>query len=44
MAGRAETAIIKSMEAIKTRDPNLAKQIFAEDLAIDRLELLPNRR
>ena len=39
MAGRAETALIKSMEAMKTRDSNLARQVFQEDLAIDKLEL-----
>lgn len=39
MAGRAETALIKSMEAVKTRDSNLARQLFQEDQAIDRLEL-----
>ncbi len=39
MAGRAETAVKKSMEALKTRNPGLAEEVFAEDLAIDRIEL-----
>ena len=39
MAGRAETALTKSMEALKTRNPNLAKEVVAEDVAIDRIEL-----
>ena len=39
MAGRAETALTKSMEALKTRSPNLAKEVVTEDMAIDRLEL-----
>ena len=39
MAGRAETALIKSMEAVKTRDSALARQLFQEDQSIDRLEL-----
>lgn len=39
MAGRAETALIKSMEALKTRNPNLAEEVLAEDIAIDRIEL-----
>lgn len=39
MAGRAETALIKSMEALKTRNPSLAEEVLAEDIAIDRIEL-----
>lgn len=39
MAGRAETALVKAMEAMKGRDPQLARQVFTEDLAIDQLEL-----
>jgi len=39
MAGRAETALSKAMEALRTRDPNLADEVVAEDLAIDRIEL-----
>jgi phosphate transport system protein len=39
MAGRAETALVKSMEALKTRDTKLAEEVRAEDLAIDRIEL-----
>ena len=39
MAGRAETALTKSMEAIKSRDSKLAAEVVAEDMAIDRLEL-----
>ena len=39
MAGRAETALTKSMEALKARNPNLAEDVLAEDMAIDRIEL-----
>ena len=39
MAGRAETALTKSMEALKARNPNLAEEVQAEDIAIDRIEL-----
>lgn len=39
MAGRAETALTKSMEALKTRNTNLAEEVLAEDMAIDRIEL-----
>ena len=39
MAGRAETALTKSMEALKARNPNLAEEVQAEDHAIDRIEL-----
>ena len=39
MAGRAETALTKSMEALKTRSSNLAKEVVGEDMLIDRLEV-----
>ena len=39
MAGRAETALVKSMEALKSRNAKLAEEVRAEDLAIDRIEL-----
>jgi phosphate transport system protein len=39
MAGRAETALVKAMEALKTRNAKLAEEVRAEDLAIDRIEL-----
>ena len=39
MAGRAETALVKSMEALKTRNTKLAEEVKAEDIAIDRIEL-----
>src|SRR5256885_15630754 len=39
MAGRAETALVKSMEALKTRDPKLAEEVRVEDMAIDQIEL-----
>src|SRR5436309_3021037 len=39
MAGRAETALVKSMEALKTRNARLAEEVRAEDIAIDRIEL-----
>ena len=39
MAGRAETALVKAMESLKTRNANLAEEVFEEDLAIDRIEM-----
>jgi phosphate transport system protein len=39
MAGRAETALVKSMEALKTRNPQLGEEVRAEDMAIDTIEL-----
>jgi phosphate transport system protein len=39
MAGRVETALAKAMEALKTRNPRLAEEVRAEDIAIDRIEL-----
>ena len=39
MAGRAETALNKSMEALRLADANLAKEVRTEDMAIDRLEI-----
>ncbi len=39
MAGRVETALAKSMEALKTRNPRLAEEVRAEDIAIDRIEV-----
>jgi phosphate transport system protein len=39
MAARAETALVKSMEALKTRNAKLAEEVSGEDMAIDRIEL-----
>jgi phosphate transport system protein len=39
MAGRAETALVKSMEALKARNPKLAEEVRLEDMAIDQIEL-----
>lgn len=39
MAGRCETALLKAVEALKTRDPRIADEIRDEDAAIDRIEL-----
>ena len=39
MAGRAETAITKSMIALRDLDASLAEEIRLEDLEIDRIEL-----
>jgi len=39
MAGRAETALVKSMEALKTRSVKLAEEVKVEDMAIDTIEL-----
>ncbi len=39
MAGRAETAITKAMEAVRTRNPRLAEEVFADDPSIDEIEI-----
>jgi len=39
MAGRAETALTKAMEAVRTRNGRLAEEVFADDTAIDAIEL-----
>jgi len=39
MAGRAETALTKAMEAVRTRNPRLAEEVFADDPSIDEIEL-----
>jgi phosphate transport system protein len=39
MAGRAETALTKAMEAVRTRNPRLAEEVFADDPGIDEIEL-----
>src|SRR5262245_7662075 len=39
LAGRAEAALVKSMEALKTRNAKLAEEVRAEDIAIDRIDL-----
>jgi phosphate transport system protein len=39
MAGRAERALAKAMEALRTRDAHLCEEVLAEDLEIDRIEL-----
>jgi len=39
MGGRAEAAVHKSIDALKQRDRALAEEIFAEDRAIDQLEI-----
>ena len=39
MSGRAESIIRKSVEALMRRDPVLAEQVFADDRAIDRMEI-----
>jgi phosphate transport system protein len=39
MSGRAETALVKAMEALQNRNPALAEDVFREDLEIDRIEL-----
>src|SRR6185503_16134759 len=39
MAGRVETALVKAMEALKTRNPRLGEEVRSEDMAIDRIEL-----
>ncbi len=39
MAGRAETAITKAMQALRDRDAALAEEIRTEDLGVDRIEI-----
>lgn len=39
MGGRAENIVRKAIEALKRRDGSLAKEVFADDRVIDRLEL-----
>jgi len=39
MGGRAEAIVGKSIEALRRRDPDLARQVFDDDHAIDRMEI-----
>jgi len=39
MGGRSETLVLKSVEALRRLDTELAAEIFAEDKIIDRMEL-----
>jgi phosphate transport system protein len=39
MGGRAETIVLKSVEALRRLDRELANEVFADDKAIDRMEL-----
>ena len=39
MGGRAEGIVRKSIESLRRRDSNLARQVFEDDRAIDRLEI-----
>jgi phosphate transport system protein len=39
MGGRAEAIVQKSVEALKRRDKALANEVFADDHAIDRMEI-----
>ena len=39
MGGRAEGIVRKSIESLRRRDPNLARQVFEDDRVIDRLEI-----
>jgi len=39
MGGRAEGIVRKSIESLRRRDPSLARQVFEDDRAIDRLEI-----
>jgi len=39
MGGRTEAIVRKSIESLRRRDPALAEQVFADDRAIDRLEI-----
>ena len=39
MGGRVESIIQKSISALERRDPALARQVFADDAVIDRMEI-----
>ena len=39
MGGRAEAIMHKSVDALRRRDPDLARQVYDDDRAIDRLEI-----
>lgn len=39
MGGRAEGSVLKAVEALRRRDEPLAREVFADDRAIDQLEL-----
>ena len=39
MGGRAEAIVHKAIDALKTRDSALAEEVFADDKAIDQLEI-----
>jgi phosphate transport system protein len=39
MSGRAEEIIRKALESLARRDPALAEEVFADDSAIDRMEI-----
>ncbi len=39
MGGRAEAIVLKSVEALRRRDEQLAREVFVDDRAIDRLEI-----
>jgi phosphate transport system protein len=39
MGGRAETIVIKSVEALRQRNATLAHEVFADDSLLDRMEL-----
>jgi phosphate transport system protein len=39
MGGRAETIVLKSVEALRRLDRELANEVFADDKTIDRMEL-----
>jgi phosphate transport system protein len=39
MGGRAEAIVHKAIDALKTRDSTLAEEVFADDKAIDQLEI-----
>jgi phosphate transport system protein len=39
MGGRAEAVVLKAVESLRRRDQHLANEVFAEDQAIDRMEI-----
>ena len=39
MGGRAEAIVLKSVDALRRRDATMAREVFEDDKAIDRLEL-----
>src|SRR5438128_247826 len=39
MGGRAESVVLKSVEALRQRNETLAREVFADDRNLDRMEI-----